>query len=41
MTIGAEQLGVRITRGKLDRKGKFHDNRPCVFVLWRGRRILG
>lgn len=41
MTIGTEQLGVCITRGKLDRRGHFHENWPCVFLLWRGRRVLG
>jgi hypothetical protein len=41
MTFGTEVLGIRITRGRLDRHGRFHDNQPCVFVLWRGRRIFG
>lgn len=41
MTIGTEKFGLRITRGKLDRHGRFHDNRPCVFLLVGGRRVLG
>jgi hypothetical protein len=39
MTIGTETLGLRVTRGKLDRHGRFHDNWPCIFLLWRGRRV--
>lgn len=39
MTLGTQRLGLRITRGKIDRHGWFHPNRPCVFVLWRGRRL--
>jgi hypothetical protein len=38
MTIGTEKLGLRITRGRLGRKGRFHENQPCIFLLWRGRR---
>lgn len=33
--------GVKVTWGKLDRNGKFHGNWPCVFLVWRGRRVLG
>jgi hypothetical protein len=39
MTIGTERLGLRIARGHLDRHGKFHDNWPNIFVLWRHRRL--
>lgn len=39
MTIGTDRFGLRITRGKLNKNGTFHDNWPCVFVLWRGRRL--
>jgi hypothetical protein len=41
MTLGTEALGLRVTQGKLDRRGRFHPKRPCVFVLFRGRRRLG
>jgi hypothetical protein len=41
LTIGTEQCGLRITRGKLDRHGSWHDNWPCIFILWRGRRRWG
>jgi hypothetical protein len=38
MTIGTERFGIRITRGRLDRKGKWHPNQPCVFALVQGKR---
>ena len=41
MTIGTPRAGVRITRGKLDRHGVWHENWPCIFLLWRGQRVLG
>jgi hypothetical protein len=39
LTLGREALGVRVTMGKLDRHGVFHQMRPCVFLLFRGRRL--
>jgi hypothetical protein len=39
MTIGSVWLGLRITRVRLDRNGKWHPNQPCIFFLWRGRRV--
>jgi hypothetical protein len=38
MTIGTERAGVRITRGRLSHRGKWHPWQPCVFMLWKGRR---
>jgi hypothetical protein len=38
ITVGNEQYALRIARGKLDRHGTFHDNWPCVFLIWKGRR---
>jgi len=38
-TLGNERAGLRVTRGHLDRRGRFHRNRPDVFLLWRGRRV--
>lgn len=40
-TLGNETLGLRMTRGKLDRRGRWHPDWPCIFVLWRGRRRIG
>jgi len=40
-TIGNESLGLRMTRGKLDRSGVFHDDWPDIFGLWRNRRMDG
>lgn len=39
LTLGTEALGVRVTMGKLDRHGVWHPMRPCVFLLFRGRRV--
>lgn len=39
LTLGSERYGLRVARGRLDRRGKWHGNRPDVFLLWRGRRI--
>ncbi len=39
MTIGTEQVGIRITKGRLDRHGRFHNHQLCIFLLWRGRRV--
>lgn len=39
ITIGCEALGVRATMGALDHHGHFHERWPCVFILWRGRRL--
>ena len=39
LTIGSERAGLRITRGNLDRRGRWHPWRPDVFLLWRGRRV--
>jgi hypothetical protein len=41
LTIGTEKLGIRITKGRLSRRGRWHGRSPCVFLLWRGRRVLG
>ncbi len=41
MTIGNERLGLRITKGRLSRKGKWHEWQPCVFLLYKGRRVGG
>jgi hypothetical protein len=41
MTIGSEYLGIRATKGRLDRRGRFHDRQPCIFMLFRGRRRVG
>jgi len=39
ITLGSERsYALRITRGKLDRHGRFHGNWPCVFLIWKGRR---
>jgi len=38
MTIGTERAGLRIIKGRLDRHGRWHDNQPCIFWLWHGRR---
>ena len=38
-TIGSERCGIRITRGNLDRFGRWHNNRPDVFALWGNRRV--
>lgn len=39
LTIGGEQLGVRATMGRLSRRAVWHPYCPCVFLLWRGRRL--
>jgi hypothetical protein len=39
MTLGSKRAGLRVTRGRLDRRGRFHGRQPCVFLLWRGRRV--
>lgn len=39
LTLGTEHAGLRVTRGRLSRKGQFHDWQPDVFLLWRGRRV--
>lgn len=39
LTIGRDTCGVRVTMGKLDRRGKWHAHRPDIFLLWRDRRI--
>ncbi len=41
MTIGNERLGLRITKGRLTKKGKWHERQPNVFLLWKGKRIGG
>ena len=38
MTIGTERFGLRITKGRMGRKGQWHPNQPCVFWLINGRR---
>jgi hypothetical protein len=38
MTIGTEQLGIRITKGRLDRRGRYHPRQPCIFILFKGKR---
>jgi hypothetical protein len=38
MTIGTERLGIRITKGRLDRYGRWHPWQPCVFLLWKDKR---
>ena len=38
-TIGNERAGVRVTKGRLDRRGKWHPWQPCVFLLWKGGRV--
>jgi hypothetical protein len=39
MTIGNERFGLRITRGRLGRKGRWNPYQPCVFWLVRGKRV--
>jgi hypothetical protein len=39
MTIGNETFGLRITRGRLDRHGRFHDNQRCIFFLYKNKRV--
>lgn len=39
LTIGKEACGLRVTMGKLGRNGTWHAWQPCVFLLWRGRRL--
>lgn len=39
VTVGSERAGLRVTRGRLGRRGRFRDWQPCVFLLWRGRRL--
>jgi hypothetical protein len=39
LTIGTERAGLRVTRGRLSRRGRWHPWQPCVFLLWRGRRV--
>jgi len=39
MTIGNERFGLRITKGRMGRNGKFHPFQPCVFWLVNGKRI--
>jgi hypothetical protein len=39
MTIGTERLGIRITKGRLDRSGHYHPDQPCIFLLWKGKRV--
>jgi hypothetical protein len=39
LTLGTERAGVRVTRGRLSRRGRFHRWQPDVFLLWRGRRV--
>jgi hypothetical protein len=39
LTIGTDRAGLRVTMGRLDRQGRFHRRQPCVFLLWRGRRV--
>jgi hypothetical protein len=41
MTIGTESLGVRVVRGRLNRNGVWRQWQPCIFLLLRGRRVLG
>jgi hypothetical protein len=38
-TLGTERAGIRVTRGTISRHGVWHPWRPCVFLLWRGRRV--
>jgi hypothetical protein len=39
LTLGNERAGLRVTRGTLDRRGRWHPHRLCIFPLWRGRRV--
>lgn len=38
ITIGTERFGLRITKGRLDRHGRFHNWQPCIFFLVNGKR---
>lgn len=38
MTIGTETLGLRITKGRFSRRGKWHPHQPCIFLLINGKR---
>jgi hypothetical protein len=40
VTLGSERvLALRVTKGRLDRHGVFHERQPCIFLIWRGRRL--
>ena len=39
ITIGNERFGLRITKGRLSRRGKWHSWQPCVFWLVKGKRV--
>lgn len=39
LTLGNEHAGLRMTRGRLSRHGRWRSWQPCVFFLWRGRRV--
>jgi hypothetical protein len=39
LTIGYPRiLALRIARGRLDRRGVYHPNQPCVFFIAGGKR---
>jgi hypothetical protein len=40
VTIGSEQLGIRCTRGRIDRNGCWHPNQLCIFILFKNKRFL-
>lgn len=40
LTLGSYHTkAIRITRGRIDKRGKFHPLQPCVFRMFLGRRI--
>jgi hypothetical protein len=41
LTVGSPARGLclRITLGRLDRSGRFHDRQPDVFLIWKGKRV--
>ena len=39
LTIGLQRfVALRVTRGRLDRKGRWHAWQPCIFLLVGGKR---
>lgn len=39
VTIGTVQCGLRITKGRLSRRGRWHGWQPCIFFLWKGKKV--
>lgn len=41
LTIGSPVRGLclRVTMGRLSRRGHWHAYQPCVFLIWKGKRV--